>query len=78
MGLDSGKLLEQANARPAFFQSAFAATNGKLVPVPGGVLIRDSKGTIIGAVGISGDKSEFDEACAIEGFFSLLFILSFY
>ncbi|MCC0049719.1 MAG: heme-binding protein, partial [Rhodobiaceae bacterium] len=37
---------------------------GKLVPVPGGVLIRKD-GVIIGAVGITGDSSDNDEACAI-------------
>jgi len=35
--------------------------------VPGGVLIKDSAGTVIGAVGISGDASDKDEYCAIEG-----------
>ena len=38
-----------------------------MVPVPGGVLIKDAQGNIIGAVGVSGDKSPKDEACAIEG-----------
>jgi uncharacterized protein GlcG (DUF336 family) len=37
------------------------------VPVPGGVLIRDATGEIEGAVGISGDTSENDEACAVYG-----------
>ena len=37
------------------------------MPAPGGVLIRDASGTIIGAVGISGDTSENDEACAVAG-----------
>jgi uncharacterized protein GlcG (DUF336 family) len=43
------------------------ASEGKVVPNAGGVLIRDSDGTIIGAVGISGDTSENDEACAVAG-----------
>ena len=38
-----------------------------MVPVPGGVLVRDSRGRLIGAVGISGDKSDADEAAAIAG-----------
>jgi uncharacterized protein GlcG (DUF336 family) len=37
------------------------------VPVPGGVLIRDAASEIIGAVGISGDTSDKDEACAVYG-----------
>ena len=38
-----------------------------MVPVPGGVLIRDSGGALLGAVGISGDTSDNDEAAAIAG-----------
>ena len=38
-----------------------------MVPVPGGVLIKDAGGAILGAVGISGDLSDKDEACAIAG-----------
>jgi len=40
---------------------------GSLVPVPGGVLIRGADGTITGAVGISGDTSDNDEAAALAG-----------
>ena len=43
-----------------------ALCNGSLVPVPGGVLIRDDNG-IIGAVGVTGDTSDNDETCAIAG-----------
>jgi uncharacterized protein GlcG (DUF336 family) len=35
--------------------------------VPGGVLIKDAAGSVLGAVGISGDVSDKDEACAIAG-----------
>ena len=37
------------------------------MPVPGGVLIRDQDNNLVGAVGISGDKSDQDERCAIAG-----------
>jgi len=40
---------------------------GRVVPAPGGVLIRDAGGTVIGAVGISADVSDKDEACALAG-----------
>ena len=40
---------------------------GALVPVPGGVLIRDRDGRLLGAVGVSGDISDNDEACAVAG-----------
>jgi len=51
---------------PAFLAAVSAASGGQMVPVPGGVLIRKS-GTVIGAVGISGDVSGVDEAAAIAG-----------
>jgi len=44
-----------------------AASGGRIVPVPGGVLIRDASGEIIGSVGISGDTSDKDEICAVQG-----------
>ena len=43
------------------------ASGGRIVPVPGGVLIRDQSEEIVGAVGISGDTSENDETCAVYG-----------
>jgi uncharacterized protein GlcG (DUF336 family) len=42
-------------------------SGGRMVPVPGGVLIRSDKGDILGSVGISGDTSENDEICAVHG-----------
>ena len=50
-----------------FLTALMAASNGRVVPAPGGVLIRGGDGTVIGAVGISGDVSENDEACAVAG-----------
>ena len=58
-----GNLAKQA---PAFIQSLMAATQGRMVPTPGGVLIKDSAGRIVGAVGSSGDDPDEDEAIAIE------------
>ena len=51
----------------AFIQALTVASGGRIVPVPGGVLIRDGAGEIIGSVGISGDTSDKDEACAVHG-----------
>ena len=67
LGMDSAQLEGAAKERPHFFNAFVAATGGNVVPVPGGVLIKDAQGSIIGVVGISGDKSPKDEACAIEG-----------
>jgi uncharacterized protein GlcG (DUF336 family) len=52
---------------PGFFAALFAASEGRVVPAAGGVLIRDASGELLGAVGISGDTSDKDEACALAG-----------
>jgi uncharacterized protein GlcG (DUF336 family) len=57
-----------AAGNTAFIQALTVASGGKIVPVPGGVLVRASPGgEIIGAVGISGDASDKDEICAVYG-----------
>jgi uncharacterized protein GlcG (DUF336 family) len=50
-----------------FLTALMQASAGRIVPAPGGVLIRDAAGETIGAVGISGDTSDKDEACALAG-----------
>ncbi len=67
MGTPSRFIEKQAQDRPYFVNSLAAASGGRLVPVAGGVLIRDGEGAIIGSVGISGDTSDNDETCAIAG-----------
>lgn len=66
MGLGSRTLAKRAEGNPRFFAALAATSMGRVVPNPGGVLIRDSAGTIVGAVGVSGDTSDRDEACAID------------
>ena len=67
MGASSRALRDRLTDRPTFVTALTAASGGRLVPVPGGVLIKDAGGEIVGAVGISGDTSDKDEYCAIEG-----------
>ncbi|WP_306028732.1 MULTISPECIES: GlcG/HbpS family heme-binding protein [unclassified Stappia] len=68
VGAGSRWLDDNAKTRPHFVQALNGAAGGAIVPVPGGVLIREAKGgEILGAVGISGDTSDNDEACAIAG-----------
>ncbi len=64
MGVSSRELSRRAANNPPFAAAMSAASEGRMIPVPGGVLIRRD-GDIIGAVGVSGDTSEVDEACAI-------------
>ena len=67
MGMGSRAMFNRAEQQ-AYFVNAVGALEGtSVVPVPGGVLIKDKKGTILGAVGISGDTSDNDEAAAIAG-----------
>lgn len=67
MGFGSRQLAERAAGNPVFVGTLSVASGGRLIPVPGGVLIKTDSGDIIGAVGISGDTSDRDEACAIAG-----------
>ena len=67
MGFGSRTLAARAAKTPQFFTMLAAASDGRMVTNPGGVLIRNSGGDIIGAVGISGDASDKDEACAVVG-----------
>jgi uncharacterized protein GlcG (DUF336 family) len=67
MGFGSRTLAGRAAKTPQFFTMLAAASGGRMVTNPGGVLIRDSGNTIVGACGISGDTSDKDEMCAIAG-----------
>lgn len=65
MGMPSRQIRDYLSARPNFQTALAAASDGRFVPVPGGVLIEDAEGMTIGAVGISGDSSEKDEYCGV-------------
>jgi uncharacterized protein GlcG (DUF336 family) len=67
MGYGSRELAKRANAAPVFYSALFAISGGAMAPSPGGVLIRNAQGQVIGAVGISGDTGDADEACAMAG-----------
>ncbi|MDB5974495.1 MAG: GlcG protein [Nevskia sp.] len=67
MGLGGRALAHRAEMAPAFFVSLASVSQGRVVPVPGGVLIRAADNEIVGAVGISGDYPDNDEACAVYG-----------
>jgi uncharacterized protein GlcG (DUF336 family) len=67
MGFPTRTLAARAAKMPAFFTAIAAASNGRMIPVPGGVLVRDGNGRILGAVGVSGDVSDVDEVCAVAG-----------
>ncbi len=66
MGFGSRELFNRTQANPTFMAALTGVSGGRLVPVPSGVLVL-SGGEVIGAVGISGDNSDNDEACALAG-----------
>jgi uncharacterized protein GlcG (DUF336 family) len=54
-----------ASRDPAFFAALAAISEGRIASSRGGVLIRDAQGSLLGAIGISGDRPDNDEACAV-------------
>ena len=67
MGWGSRTMMERAAQNPNFLTAIAVASGGRLVPNPGGVLIRDAGNQIIGALGISGDTADNDEIIAVAG-----------
>lgn len=67
VGVSSRKLGEMGEERPMFMNALINISDQRLLPVPGGVLVRDKDNKIIGSVGITGDLSDQDEHCAIVG-----------
>ena len=64
MGLPSRVMAERVERLPSLFVALAAMSTGKVVPVAGGVIIRD-EGAIVGALGVSGDTSHVDEDAAV-------------
>lgn len=67
MGMSTRLIRDRLAQRPVFQGALASVSDGRFIPVPGGVLILDAAGSAIGAVGISGDASDKDEYCAIAG-----------
>ena len=67
LGMGTRALMDRAEQQAYFVQAVNGVLGGDMVPVPGGVLIRTAEGELVGAVGISGDTSDNDEAAALAG-----------
>lgn len=67
MGISSRTIRDRLGNRPAFQGALAAASHGRFVPVPGGVLALDAERRVVGAIGISGDASDRDEYAALMG-----------
>ena len=67
LGIGSRAIAKRAREQPTFVAAVTHAVGGSLVPVPGGVLLLDGGGVVIGAAGASGDISDNDEAAVLAG-----------
>ena len=67
MGAASRVLSERARDNPNFFLSLAATAQGRFLPQPGAVVIKNAAGEIIGAVGASGGTGDEDEAICLAG-----------
>jgi len=67
LGVNSRQIGDMAAERPSFVASLHAIAPRGIVPAAGGVIVVDADGGPIGAVGITGDLSDNDEACALAG-----------
>ncbi|MET3760084.1 heme-binding protein [Sphingomonas sp. UYEF23] len=67
MGLDGADLADRAKAAPAFYAALAATLIGGMLPMPGGVLLRDATGLVVGAVGVSGDTGANDDLAIRDG-----------
>ena len=67
LGIGPRAVDKLARERPHFFAGLSGVSEGKIIPVPGGALVRTEAGEIIGAIGVTGDTSDNDEICALAG-----------
>jgi uncharacterized protein GlcG (DUF336 family) len=67
LGMAGRAQMARAEAQPYFMAAVNGVYGGQVIPVPGGVLVRDKRGAVIGAVGVTGDSSDNDAAAALAG-----------
>jgi len=67
LGRSSSLVRVRTEERPLFMDYLIGASGGRIFPEGGGMLIRDARGELIGAVGVTGDTQERDEELAAHG-----------
>ncbi len=67
LGMPGSAQMARAEDQAYFMAAVNGAYGGKVIPVPGGVLVKDADGAVIGAVGVTGDTSDNDAAAAVAG-----------
>ncbi|MDW3184524.1 MULTISPECIES: heme-binding protein [unclassified Roseobacter] len=67
LGIPGSAQMARAEQQAYFMTCVNGAYGGKVIPVPGGILLRDKKGVVIGAVGVTGDTSDNDVIAGLAG-----------
>ncbi len=67
LGMAGTAQMQRAEAQGYFMGAVNGVFEGQVIPVPGGVLIRDKRGVVVGALGVTGDTSDNDAVCAVAG-----------
>lgn len=67
LGMPGSAQMERAEQQSYFMAAVNGVYDGKVIPVPGGVLVRDQNGDVVGAVGVTGDTSNNDLIAALAG-----------
>ena len=67
LGMAGTAQMARADQQAYFMDAVNGVFGGNVIPVPGGVLVRDKKGGVIGAIGVTGDSSDNDLIAALAG-----------
>lgn len=67
LGMPGSAQMARAEQQAYFMQAANGVFGGRVVPVPGGILIRGEDGAVLGALGVTGDTSENDAEAGAAG-----------
>jgi len=67
LGMSGSAQMSRAEAQAYFMAAVNGAYGGKVIPVPGGILVKDDAGSVIGAVGVTGDTSDNDAEAGMAG-----------
>ncbi|MBD3677365.1 MAG: heme-binding protein [Rhodobacteraceae bacterium] len=67
LGMAGKAQMARAEAQAYFMEAVNGLYGGQVVPVPGGLLVRDKRGAVLGAVGVTGDTSDNDAVAGAAG-----------
>ncbi|TMV12795.1 GlcG/HbpS family heme-binding protein [Arenibacterium halophilum] len=67
LGMAGKAQMARAEQQAYFVNAMNGLFGGRFVPVPGGILLKNAKGRVVGAVGVTGDTSDNDAAAGLAG-----------